>query len=74
MKKYIFLVILLCFPTLTLKAAPTSSVPISSSTTTTTFCYDHDECEDYNPCTADSCISYECSFKNVIAPCDDGIY
>ena len=80
MKRYIFLVVLLCYPVLVLGAPPIYTIPISSSSSTTTtasiFCFDDVECEDNNSCTIEWCLdSNECYFwPNYNAPCDDGLY
>ena len=81
MKRFIFLVVLFCYPVLGFGATPTSSVPISSSSSTTTtsiiYCFSGDdaECEDNNPCTSDYCLSIECYYyPDYLTLCDDGLY
>ena len=78
MKRYILLVLLLCYPVLTFGIPPLSTIPFTTTSSTTTsvewFCLVHDDCDDYNPCTSESCPSGICEFSNVPADCDDGLY
>ena len=78
MKKYILLVLMLCYPRLAFAAIPTTSVPVtsSSSTTTTVTCSWDEDCDDNNPCTYDDCDPYPyCTwFPSYLGPCDDGLY
>jgi hypothetical protein len=80
MKRYILLIVLLCYPALSFGAPPTSSVPISSSsstssTTTTSaiICANDSDCYDYNPCTSEACAG-QCVYFPTSNPCDDGLY
>ena len=80
MKRYIFLVVLLCCPALALGAPPTSTIPITSSISTTTtaiiLCFDNSDCIDDNPCTNEFCnTDNTCYFyPEYLAPCDDGLF
>jgi hypothetical protein len=86
MKRYIFLVVLLCYPALTSGQQTLSTIPFSTTSSTTIpfttttvgirYCYYTEDCEDYNPCSHESCgIDYKCSYyNNPQAPCDDGLY
>ena len=74
MKKFYFLVLLLCFSTSTFGAPPTT-VPITISTTTT-VCVSDDDCEDNNDCTYDDCVIDYCDYYpwDSSMSCDDGLY
>ena len=80
MKRYILLIVLLCYPALAFGAPPTSSVPISSSsstssstTTSAIICANDSDCYDYNPCTYEVCAG-QCVYFSTSSPCDDGLY
>ena len=77
MKRFIFLVVPLCYPIFAFGAPPTSSIPISSSSssTTTSSCMGTADCDDYNPCTWEECFMGDCDIGPLDqAPCDDGLY
>ena len=75
MKRYIFLVVLLCYPALTLGQQTLSTIPFTTTSTSEPFCFYPSECSDYNPCTRDTCLDYHCDISpDNQAHCDDGLY
>ena len=76
MKKYIFLIVLFCYPALAFGIPPMTSIPFSTTSTSEPYCFFNSDCDDYNPCTSDRCPNYlsHCEYDFNSDSCDDGLY